>query len=76
MAGLELVADKDTRMPFDPALKIGARVGDAARNHGLIARIVGDRVVFSPPIIIAEQEVDQIYEILLRALDEVYEKIK
>jgi 4-aminobutyrate--pyruvate transaminase len=76
MAGLELVADKDTRMPFDPALKIGARVGDAARNHGLIARIVGDRVVFSPPIIIAEQEVDQISEILLRALDEVYEKIK
>ena len=71
MGGLELVADKETRAAFDGSLKVGSRVGDAARERGLIARIVGDRVVFSPPLIISEEEIHQMMDRLTGALDQV-----
>lgn len=71
MGGLELVADKDTRAPFPSAEQVGARVGDAARARGLICRIVGDRVVFSPPLVIREDEVHALADRLTGALDQV-----
>src|SRR5258708_38480155 len=46
IAALEMVADKETRAPFDPALKVGATVDRYAREHGLIARFIGDRIAF------------------------------
>lgn len=38
IGGLELVADKETRAPFDPAAGVGAAVVAAALEHGLIVR--------------------------------------
>ena len=69
MGGLELVADKERRTPFPASEQVGARVGDAAREQGLVARIVGDRVVFSPPLIITEEDVHQLADRLTVALD-------
>ena len=60
IAALEMVADKDTRAPFDPALKVGAIADRYAREHGLIARFIGDRIAFSPPLIITEAEIDEV----------------
>ena len=71
MGGLELVEDKDKRTPFPAEEQIGARVGDAARERGLICRIVGDRVVFSPPLIISPDEVHALADRLTGALDDV-----
>jgi 4-aminobutyrate---pyruvate transaminase len=71
VGGLELVADKATRAPFAASEQVGTRVGDAARERGLIARIVGDRAVFSPPLVISEEEVHQLADRLTGALDEV-----
>ncbi|MFL5254518.1 MAG: aminotransferase [Rhodopila sp.] len=71
IAALEMVADKTTGAPFDPALKIGARAEKAARGHGLIARFIGDRIAFSPPLIVTKADIDDIGARLGRALDEV-----
>jgi 4-aminobutyrate--pyruvate transaminase len=71
MGGLELVADKDTRTPFPAAEQVGTRVGDAARERGLICRIVGDRVVFSPPLVISGDEVHALADRLTGALDQI-----
>ena len=71
MGGLELVADKETRKPFAASEQVGNRVGDAARERGLICRIVGDRVVFSPPLIVSEEEVHQLADRLTVALNNV-----
>ena len=71
MGGLELVEDKEKRTPFPAEEQIGARVGDAARERGLICRIVGDRVVFSPPLIISPDEVHALADRLTGALDDV-----
>ena len=76
IAALEMVADKDTRAPFDPALKVGATVDRLAREHGLIARFIGDRVAFSPPLIITEAEVDEVMARLRLALDEAWTAVR
>ena len=58
--GMELMRDGEKRIPFDTALGVGNRVGDAAQRHGLIVRVVGDRLVFAPPLIIEAPEIEEI----------------
>lgn len=76
LTGIELVADRDRRTPFDPALQVGSRVGQHARAEGLIARVIGDRIAFSPPLIITEAEIDEIAARLARALDATWAELR
>ena len=76
IVGIEMVADKETRALYDPARKVGATVDKYAREHGLICRLIGDRVAFSPPLIVTEQEIDQIAARLRRALDDTWSEIR
>jgi len=69
--GIELMRDGRNRVPFDRALDVGNRVGAAARKHGLIVRVVGDRLVFAPPLVIEEDDIADIGARLARALDDV-----
>jgi len=70
IAGVELVADKKTRRPFSPAGKTGARVFAAAQQHGLVVRAIGDVVALCPPLIITEEQVEELVARLRRALDD------
>jgi 4-aminobutyrate--pyruvate transaminase len=72
LTGIEMVADKATRAQFDPAGRVGAVVEKHARNHGLITRFVGDRIAFSPPLIITESEIDEAVARITRALDDTW----
>jgi 4-aminobutyrate---pyruvate transaminase len=69
--GMELMRDGEERIPFDAALKVGTRVDDAAKRHGLILRVVGDRLVFAPPLVIETTEIEAVSERLEHALDDV-----
>jgi 4-aminobutyrate--pyruvate transaminase len=62
MLGMELVADKATKTPFGPHLQAGAQFDHFAYENGLIARCMGDVLGFSPPLIVTEQDVDDIAE--------------
>jgi adenosylmethionine-8-amino-7-oxononanoate aminotransferase len=73
---MELMADGEKCIPFDAALKVGARVDAAATRHGLIVRVVGDRVVFAPPLVIEAPEIEEIGRRLERALDDVAGELK
>ena len=63
--------DGERRIPFDAALNVGARVDAAAKRHGLILRVVGDRLVFAPPLVIEASEIEEIGARLERALNDV-----
>jgi len=76
MNGIELVADKVTRAQFDPARGLGAVVDRYARENGLITRFVGDRIAFSPPLIITEPEIDEAVARITRALDTAWRDIR
>jgi 4-aminobutyrate---pyruvate transaminase len=74
--GMELMQDGEKRIPFNSALKIGARVDAAALRHGLILRVIGDRLVFAPPLVIESHDIDEIRHRLEHALDDVARDLK
>ena len=75
--GLELVADRATKAPFDPALALNARVKRAAMAEGLMCYPLGgtidgrqgDHILLAPPFIIDDSHVTAITEKLGRAVD-------
>ncbi|MFK7891230.1 MAG: aminotransferase [Granulosicoccus sp.] len=72
IGAVELVANKDTRDQFDVSMKMAAQVAAAARRHNLIVRAVpGDTVAFCPPLIINDEEIDQMFDAVTDALNDV-----
>jgi 4-aminobutyrate--pyruvate transaminase len=71
LAGIELVADKASRAPFDPALKVGALVEQRCRTHGVMIRNMGDVISICPPFVMTPEEVDQLIDGIAAALDDV-----
>jgi hypothetical protein len=75
--GIELVADRATKEPFDPALKLHARIKKHAMGKGLICYpgggtadgIKGDHVLLAPPFIIEEPEIEELVSLLGDAID-------
>jgi adenosylmethionine-8-amino-7-oxononanoate aminotransferase len=75
--GVELVADRGSKRPFDAALKIGARVKSEAMARGLMVYptvgtvdgTLGDNVLLAPPYIVDAPVVDTIVERLGEAVD-------
>ncbi|MCI5075238.1 aspartate aminotransferase family protein [Oricola sp.] len=57
IAAVELVADKETKAPFDPAMKLGMFVYEQAQKNGLVVRAIGDTIAFCPPLIISEEQI-------------------
>jgi len=70
MLGIEIVADKATKKPFDPKLDVMQKLQDQALEKGLFLRMAdirgtpSDRIVFAPPLVITNQEVDKALDIL------------
>ncbi len=71
VGAVELVADKASRRSFDPAHKVGQRLDDKCTEHGLIARSLGDNLAVCPPLIIDEAQIDDLFDRLTRALDDI-----
>jgi adenosylmethionine-8-amino-7-oxononanoate aminotransferase len=75
--GIELVADRASKTPFDPALKLHARVKQAAMAHGLMVYPMGgtadgnagDHVLLAPPFIADAAIMDTLVERLGEAVD-------
>ena len=75
--GLELVRDRTTKEPFDPQLKLHARVKHEAMVRGLMVYpmggtvdgVRGDHVLLAPPFIVNTDVVDAIVERLGEAID-------
>jgi putrescine aminotransferase len=64
MAGVELVADKETHRSFEPSQGLGLRVLREARQRGLIARAKGDSFLVAPPLVVTAEQVDRMVEII------------
>ncbi len=58
MMGVELVRDRRRRTPYDPAERIGSRIIDEARRHGLVIRPLGNVIILMPPLSIEEVELE------------------
>ena len=75
--GLELVRERDARTPFDPSLRLHARIKTEAMRRGLLVYPMGgtvdgrlgDHVLLAPPFIVSDAELDALVERLREAID-------
>lgn len=75
--GVEFVADRQTKEPFDPSLGLAAKLKKATFAQGLICYPmpgtrdgrVGDHVLLAPPFIASELELSQALDILDKAIE-------
>ena len=75
--GIELVADREHKTPFDPARKIHAKVKRQAMARGLISYpmggtidgIYGNHILLAPPYTIEPAEIDLLIERITQAID-------
>jgi 4-aminobutyrate--pyruvate transaminase len=70
VGAVELVADKAAKRGFEPAGKAGAVLMAKAQERGLIVRAIGDAVALCPPLVIGEDDIDEMFRRLERALDD------
>jgi adenosylmethionine-8-amino-7-oxononanoate aminotransferase len=73
MVGIEMVKNRETREPYPLEGKIGIRVTQEARKHGLIIRPLGSVIVLMPPLSISMRELKRMIEIVYKAIKTVTE---
>jgi putrescine aminotransferase len=76
IGAIELVADKRTRRFFDKRGRVGSICRDYCFQNDLIMRAVRDTMVYSPPLIITEAEIELLVERFTRAIEQTYERVK
>ena len=76
---MEIVADRGTKQPFDPAMKVHTKIKKNAFEAGLVCYPMGgtidgkhgDHVLLAPPFITTEAQIDEIVSKLSTAIDGV-----
>ena len=74
--GVELVADRETKAPFDPRLAVNGKLKRAAFEAGLVCYpmggtidgVQGDHVLIAPPFIIEDAQIGELVEKLSGAV--------
>jgi 4-aminobutyrate--pyruvate transaminase len=73
IGAVELVADKRSKRAFTREQAVGPAAVRFAEQEGLIIRAVaGDNLAVCPPLIISEDEIDELFDRLGRALDRTF----
>ena len=75
IGGVELVADKEKKARFNAGVNAGEHCMNRALEHGLIVRNIGDVIAVCPPLIINDEQVDELFTKLARALDETLDYV-
>ncbi|WP_323119158.1 aspartate aminotransferase family protein [Burkholderia alba] len=82
--GVELVRERDTKIPFDPAHRLHAVIKREAMQRGLMVYpmggtvdgLHGDHVLLAPPFICTAQQIDTIAERLSAAIEAALDAVR
>ena len=69
IGGIEIVQDKAKRTAFPADKQIPGKIDAKIRDNGVILRLIGNRIAFSPPLIINETEIKDLFARVRSALD-------
>jgi 4-aminobutyrate--pyruvate transaminase len=75
IGGIEIVQDKATKQDWPAGANLTTRLDAHARANGLILRITGNRVAFSPPLIITAEEIRELARRLRLTLDATHAEL-
>jgi 4-aminobutyrate---pyruvate transaminase len=73
LGGCELVQDKKSKAAFDSKRAVGAQCMALCQERGLIVRAIGDVIVMCPPFVVTAAQIDEIFDLLRRGLDDTLE---
>jgi adenosylmethionine---8-amino-7-oxononanoate aminotransferase len=68
MAGIELVQNRGTKVPYPLERRIGQRVVLEARRHGLFLRPLGNVIVLMPPLTVTVRELTRMVAIVRESI--------
>ncbi|MDH1270779.1 aspartate aminotransferase family protein [Rhizobium pusense] len=68
IGAVELLANKETKSPWGKPGALGRLVNRKMEDLGVITRNMGDALAFSPPLIINEAQIDEVFDRLEEAL--------
>ena len=74
MVGIELVKNRRTKEPYPWEEKVGVRVCQEVRKHGVLLRPLGNVIVLMPPLAVSLDELDMLFEVTEKAIRKVTEK--
>lgn len=83
---IEFVADKATKTPFEPALKVATKMHEKGMTRGYDISLfhangsadsgwAGDHILLAPPYIVQEEDVEEIVERVSRVVRDVFEEL-
>ncbi|OAS16530.1 aspartate aminotransferase family protein [Paenibacillus oryzisoli] len=82
LLAIEFVANRTDKSPFPAALSVTSRIIENAFQKGLLVYPAagaidgeGDAIIVAPPLIISEEEIDQLVRILAESIREVMAEI-
>ena len=70
IAGIELVADRESRQPFDAQLSVGPKICKQLLQHGVWIRPLRDVLVVMPPLCISEEQLNEVVDAIDNAIGE------
>jgi len=73
MVGIELVREREGRVPYAAADRIGARVCREVRQHDIILRPLGPVVILMPPLSSTEAEIEHLVNAVASCIRRVTE---
>lgn len=83
LLGVELLADKASKRPFDPGLAIRSKFAYACLDQGLyvyegggnVDGVQGDHVLLAPPFILTQAQADEIVDKMQAALQATFDRV-
>lgn len=79
--GIEFVANRASKEPFPSERGLTKKIGDVAFERGLIVYPVGgnvdgqrgDQIIIAPPFIVLDEQLDEIVDLLVKTMVDVFE---
>jgi putrescine aminotransferase len=71
MLAIELVADPETKRPFDLSENFGARIWDRCVEKGVLIRNLADTFIISPPLTFEPEHVDVVVDTFEEAISAI-----
>ena len=72
IGAMEFVSQENSNKPFQQKGKVGKLFMDLAKEEGLIVRAIGDIIAFCPPLIISDEQINDMFDIVDNVLDQTF----
>ncbi len=76
LQGIEFVRDPATKEPFPAEAAFGVRVGRRALANGLLCRFDPNWLAFGPPLVVTEEQIEEMLDLLDRSMGEALAELK